>query len=99
MDIEVYTRYSCTRCVLLKEILRKENVEYKEYIIDENITREEVQQKFPNQVMLPICVYKSVTLADSDQLVKIIMEKKYEKRSTSQTTLEQPCECHVHKED
>lgn len=76
MNIEVYTRNNCPRCVLLKEILHKESVEYTEYIIDKTISRDEVLQKFPNQRMLPIVVYNSVTLADSDQLVKIIMEKK-----------------------
>lgn len=75
-NIEIYTRTDCSKCISLKEILRKENVKFTEYIIDENISRDEVIAKFPNKTRLPIVVYESVALADGDQLVKIIMEKK-----------------------
>ena len=76
MNIEIYTRDGCNRCVNLKKILQKENVEYKEYVIGENISREQVLEKYPDAKMLPIVVYESVKLADGDQLVKIIMENK-----------------------
>lgn len=81
MNIEIYTKPSCSRCVNLKKTLQKENVEYKEYVIGENISREQVLEKYPDAKMLPIVVYESVKLADSDQLVKIIMEKKNESSS------------------
>lgn len=81
MDIEIYTKTSCSRCVSLKNTLLKHDVEYTEYVIGENISREEVLEKYPDAKMLPIVVYKSVKLADSDQLVKIIMENKNESSS------------------
>lgn len=74
MNIEVYTRAGCSRCVNLKEILRNKNVEFTEHIIGETVTREEVVERFPNIKMLPIVVCDSV-LTDSDKLVNLIMEK------------------------
>jgi len=71
--IDMYTRPGCSRCVVLKNFLRSQGVEYKEYIIDEDVTRDEVVAKFPGVTSLPIVVYKSV-LTDSDALMLKLKE-------------------------
>ena len=75
MQIEVYTRPGCSRCVTLKETLKSINVGFAEYVIDENITRDEVVEKFPNCKMLPIVTMNS-NLIDSDKLLSLLTEKK-----------------------
>lgn len=73
--IEMYTRAGCNRCVVLKEILRSKGVEYVEYTIDEDVSRDEVIAKFPGVTALPIVVHDSV-LTDSDALISKLKETK-----------------------
>jgi glutaredoxin len=75
MQIEIYTRQGCSKCVVLKEILQNKNVEYTEHEIDKTVSREEVVSKFPNVKMLPIVLVNS-ELSDSDTLVTLISENK-----------------------
>lgn len=75
MQIEIYTRQGCSKCVVLKEILQSKNVEYTEHEIDKTVSRDEVVSKFPNVKMLPIVLVDS-ELSDSDTLVTLISENK-----------------------
>lgn len=54
--MEIYTRSNCNQCKTIKELFRQYNIEYKEHIIDETITREEVMAKFPGRKVLPVVV-------------------------------------------
>jgi len=69
--IEVYTRPGCSRCEVLKGILRGKSVEYVEYTIDEDVSRDYVLSKFPGVTALPIVVHDSV-LTDSETLIKLM---------------------------
>ncbi len=73
--IVMYTRPGCSRCVDLKEILCSQGIEYVEYIIDGDVSREEVVERFPGVKMLPIVVLDSV-LTDSDALIAKLKETK-----------------------
>ena len=52
--IEIYTRTDCDFCVKAKDLLMNNNLNYKEYIIGEDIDREVVVTKFPNVKLLPV---------------------------------------------
>lgn len=52
--ITVITRQQCPRCDIAKSILKNHNVQYTELVIDENITREYVLNKYPGRKQLPI---------------------------------------------
>lgn len=75
MHIEIYTRQGCSQCVVLKEILQNQNVEYIEHEIDRTISRDEVISKFPSVKMLPIVIVDSV-LTSSENLMTLIKENK-----------------------
>jgi len=51
---DIYTKEGCVPCHQALEKLKAANVEFKEFVIGKDITREEVLQKFPNAKVTPI---------------------------------------------
>lgn len=54
--IELYSRRDCRFCEAAKKILEWKNLEFKEYLIGEDISRDDAKLKFPNSSLLPIVV-------------------------------------------
>lgn len=52
--LNVYSRSGCAYCKLAKEFLTDHDLEFTEYEIDKNISRDEVVNKFPHLKTLPI---------------------------------------------
>lgn len=55
--IELYGKQNCGFCTNAMQLLEDNDIEYTKYIIDENISREEFVEKFPDVRTVPlICV-------------------------------------------
>jgi glutaredoxin len=54
--LELYTKRDCSVCEQTKNLLKTKNVEYVEYLIEYDITKEDVLAKFPGVKKAPIIV-------------------------------------------
>lgn len=60
--IEIYGREGCERCAQTKKTLTEKNLEFTEYGIGQDVTRESVVTAFPDQRQLPIIVRDGVVV-------------------------------------
>lgn len=73
MQLEIYTRKTCSRCDYVKGVLNTKNIPYAEHVIDEvEVTREEVLSKFPEAKILPIVVLDNTWIGGRDELMRMI---------------------------
>ena len=56
MFIEIYSKVGCPNCDKAKELLDSKQVEYKEYVVGQDITRADTIAKFPRAKVVPIVV-------------------------------------------
>lgn len=56
MKIEIYTKPQCIYCELSKATFRLQQLEYTEFKLDEDFTRDEVLEKFPGHTTFPFIV-------------------------------------------
>jgi thioredoxin reductase (NADPH) len=68
MKIEMYTRDDCFWCVKAKELLREQNLNYTEYKIGKDLTKEEFKEKFPVQRTVPYIFVDSKAIGGYDNL-------------------------------
>lgn len=54
--IEIYTKHNCNYCVKAKNILTSLNVPYKEFVVEVDVTRDFILDKFPNARSYPVIV-------------------------------------------
>lgn len=54
--IEIYTKNNCSYCVHAKEFIIKHNMNYTEYKLDKDFSRDQIKQKFPEAVTYPVIV-------------------------------------------
>lgn len=54
MKIEIYTKPNCSYCVHAKKFLQEKNIDYIEYKLNENFTREELLLKVPSAKTYPV---------------------------------------------
>lgn len=60
--ISIYTKDGCPSCVKTKMLLTTNSIEFEEFEIGRNVTREEVLQKFPSAKTVPIIVIDDSTV-------------------------------------
>jgi glutaredoxin len=83
MNIELYTRGACQLCDQTKTALKKNNLAFEERIIERDITRDEVLEKFPGARMLPIVVVDGTWIGGRDEILRLVAQRKQdEQRST-----------------
>ncbi len=68
--IEVYGTEICSYCNAAKNLLENRGVFYKFYLIGRDVTREEVQAKFPDKRTVPIIVVDGRVLDDGFSSLK-----------------------------
>lgn len=56
MRVEIYTKPQCIYCEMAKATFRLQQLEYIEYKLDEDFTRDEVLAKFPGYNTFPFIV-------------------------------------------
>ena len=69
--VEIYTKEGCSQCETAKRMMREKNVEFTEYVVGKDVTREAVIAKFPQQRMVPIIMMdgKQITHPEQFQLL------------------------------
>lgn len=56
MKFEIYTKPNCIYCEMAKATFRMQQVEYAEFKLDVDFTRDEVLEKFPGHTTFPFIV-------------------------------------------
>lgn len=72
---EIYSKVSCPFCEKAKELLNKKNLEYREYIIGEHVSRDLVLEKFPQIKTVPIILKNGEYIGSYVNLVQFLWEK------------------------
>ena len=74
--LRVYTKDGCPACVNTKTFLSNNSIDFEEFKIGQNITRDEVLQKFPNAKTVPIIVIDdSITIGGYTDLLRLYENK------------------------
>lgn len=72
--IELYSRDGCAFCHAAKTILEWQKIDHKEYIIEKDITRDEVKEKFPDSKLLPIVVIDGNMIGGYNDLLQYLSD-------------------------
>ena len=68
MKIEIYSKPSCTYCINTKMFLQSKELEYTEYTIGKDLTRNEFLEKFPNVRSVPQVLIDGVLIGGYEQV-------------------------------
>ena len=68
MMVDLYTRDTCQTCILTKKMLVERNVPFTEYIVGQDIQREEVLVRFPEAKMLPVIIADGIYIGSKEHL-------------------------------
>lgn len=74
-NIIIYSKNNCNYCVRAKSILSIKNLEYKEFVLDKDYTKEELLKKFPEAKTLPQIEIDGIAIGgyrELDQYLKTI---------------------------
>ena len=69
MKAEIYSKDNCSFCDRAKTLLKQKNIDYSEFKIGVNLTREQFFERFPNARTVPQIVIDDVDIGGYDQLV------------------------------
>jgi len=77
MDIKVYSMQGCRWCLKLKEVFKRANLPYTEYILDINITPQEYFESgnHPAIPNFPQCVIDGEVLGGVTPVVEYLVKK------------------------
>ncbi len=67
MNIDVYTRPGCAHCDNVKTLLNSKNIPYNAYVIEQDITLDDVKKNFPLASSLPIVVIDNIWIGGETQ--------------------------------
>lgn len=73
--IEVYGKPDCNYCVKAKNFLDSKSIAYDYYTVGQDITTEEVIERFPSARSVPVVVVNGTHIGGYDELQKLIEEK------------------------
>tara|TARA_B100000902_G_scaffold70898_1_gene76479 strand:+ start:383 stop:634 length:252 start_codon:yes stop_codon:yes gene_type:complete len=82
MDIKIYTNVGCGYCAKAKELCERAGIEYTEYRVGRDITREEFRDLFPKQNSFPQLVINDEHLGGLTDAVRYFVENKLITRNT-----------------
>jgi glutaredoxin 3 len=68
MKIEIYSKPSCTYCINTKMFLQSKELEYTEYTIGKDLTRNEFLEKFPDVRSVPQILIDGVLIGGYEQV-------------------------------
>jgi len=75
--LELYVKPDCPVCVRAKQILKNFNVEYIEYVVGKDITKEDVKRKFPEARVVPIIIFNGDQLDGLPELQLLLEKRQY----------------------
>ena len=82
MDIKIYTNKGCGYCGKAKELCERAGLEYTEYRIGTDITKEEFKELFVGRTSYPQFVIDTEHVGGLTEAVKFFVENKLISRST-----------------
>lgn len=74
MHIILYTRKTpaCKFCESAKKLLKDKNLPYTEYVIPEDISREEVMEAYPQATLVPVVVIDGKWIGGNAELQQML---------------------------
>lgn len=73
--IDIYSKIDCGYCNAAKDLLKINNIDYNEYVIGRDITREEFLEKFPNAKTVPYILVDGNIIGGYDKLLEHVSKK------------------------
>jgi glutaredoxin len=74
--IDLYTKNGCNNCVKAKNVLNSLKVEYRNFTVGIDVSREYVLEKFPNARSYPIVIINGEFVGGYSELETKIVEHK-----------------------
>jgi len=72
MKVDIYTKTSCAACLFAKDYLKKQEMDFTEFIVDKDITVDDVKNKFPQASTVPIIVIDDVFIGGYTELSEFL---------------------------
>jgi len=76
MKFTVYSKYGCPYCTKTVQVLEKLNLEYVEYKLGDDFTREEFYNEFGNGTTFPQVLADQTKLGGCSDTIRYLQEKK-----------------------
>lgn len=76
MNFTVYTRKGCPYCDQVKTVLGGKGLNYREYVLDTNFTREDFYREFGRGATFPQVLMNGTKLGGCTDTVKYLREQK-----------------------
>jgi len=75
----VYTKENCPLCEATKNFLNKQNIQFQEFIIGKDISREDVLTKFPGVTMAPVIITENGSQLPNTIITSWINQEKHKR--------------------
>lgn len=72
--IEIYTKNNCNYCVKTKNILKSLNVSFVEHVVEVDVTRDFIINKFPNARSYPVIVINNEFIGGLVEFESYVLE-------------------------
>ena len=73
MKVKFYSRDNCSYCTMLRNLLEQKNIEYTEFKLNVDFTREELLQLFPSAKTFPVVIVDDRYIGGYDNF-KLLLE-------------------------
>jgi len=75
MNVTIYSKDNCSYCTSAKMLLSSKGIQYNEMKLNEDFTKESLQQLFPSATTFPVIVVDGFNIGGFNQLQKMINEQ------------------------
>ena len=75
MNVTIYSKDNCSYCTSAKMLLSSKGIQYNEMKLNEDFTKESLQQLFPSATTFPVIVVDGFNIGGFTQLQKMINEQ------------------------
>jgi glutaredoxin len=75
MHVTIYSKENCSFCTSAKMLLSSRGVAYNEMKLNEDFTKETLQQLFPSATTFPVIVVDGFNIGGFNQLQKMLNEQ------------------------
>lgn len=77
--IEIYTKNDCNFCKLAKQLLEDRGIDYREFTLDEDFTRDYILDNFPTARTYPIIVVDNQYVGGYQRLREVVSDPNFGK--------------------
>jgi glutaredoxin len=75
MNVTIYSKDNCSYCTNAKVLLSSKGIQYNEFKLNEDFTKESLQQLFPSATTFPVIVVDGFNIGGFNQLQKMLNEQ------------------------